>query len=198
MRTIATTAAATMVGLVNVATGRGERDAVQLKPGDPAPDFELPGSDGRWYRLRDFRNLDTVVIAWFPKAFTGGCTKECASIGSSRGALGGFKVRYFGASIDSPDTNRAFAGSLSIDYPILSDPGKAVARAYGVLGATGFPSRWTFFVGKDGRILDIDKRVRPSSHGADVAGRLSQLGTPRVEQVAERVSNPKREVSTQS
>lgn len=179
MRTIATTAAATMVGFINVATGRGERNAVQLKPGDPAPDFELPGSDGRWYRLRDFRNLDTVVLAWFPKAFTPGCARECTSIRSSRGVLRGFRARYFGASIDSPDTNRAFAESLSIDYPILSDPGKAVAHAYGVLGVSGFPSRWTFFIGEDGRILDVDKHVRPSSHGVDVAGRLSQLGAPR-------------------
>ena len=179
MRTIATTAAAAVVGLVNVATGRVERDGVQLKPGDAAPDFELPGSNGRWYRLRDFKNLETVVVAWFPKAFTGGCTKQCASIGSSRGVLRGFKARYFGASVDVPDTNRAFAESLGIDYPILSDPGKSIARAYGVLGASGFPSRWTFFIGKDGRILDIDKQVRPSSHGEDVAGKLSQLGTPR-------------------
>ena len=180
MRTIATTASATVVGLLNMATGRGEHDSARLKPGDLAPDFELPGSDGHWYRLRDFKNLDTVVIAWFPKAFTSGCTRECASIGSSRGALRGFKARYFGASIDSPDTNREFAESLGVDYPILSDPGKNVARAYGVLGAAGFPSRWTFYIGKDGRILDIDKQVRPGSHGADVAGRLTELGTPQV------------------
>jgi peroxiredoxin Q/BCP len=179
MRIIATSAAAIVVGLVNMATGRGGSSGVQLKPGDAAPDFELPGSDGRVYRLRDFKNSDTVVIAWFPKAFTGGCTKECASIGSSRGALRAFKVRYFGASVDAPETNKAFAESLGLDYPILSDPAKRVARAYGVLGASGFPSRWTFFIGKDGRILDIDKNVHPGSHGTDVAGRLAELGTTR-------------------
>src|ERR1700681_2015924 len=154
MRMIATTAAAIAVGLVNVASGRGERDAPQLKKGDLAPDFELPGSDGRWYRLRDFRGQETVVVAWFPKAFTGMCTRECESIGSSRAALRGFKAKYFVASIDSADTNRQFAESMGIDYPILSDPGKSVARAYGVLGAAGFPSRWTFYIGNDGRIVD--------------------------------------------
>jgi len=55
-----------------------------------------------------------------------------------------------------------------------------VARAYGVLSVAGFPSRWTFYIGKDGRILDIDKNVQPSSHGADVARKLEQLGIPRV------------------
>ena len=178
MRIIGTTAAATAVGLVNLVAGRGEQNRVVLKPGDLAPDFELPGSDGRFYRLRDFRNSDTVVLAWFPKAFTGACTKECESIGSSRGELRGFKAKYFGASVDTAETNREFAESLGIDYPIQSDPEKTVARAYGVLGATGFPSRWTFYIGKDGRILDVDRQVRPASHGADVAGRLGQLQTP--------------------
>src|SRR5437867_13435092 len=115
MRIIGTTAAATAVGLVNLVAGRGEQNRVVLKPGDLAPDFELPGSDGRSYRLSHFRNSDTVVLAWFPKAFTGGCTKECESIGLSRRALGGFKAKYFGASTDTPETNREFAAAPGID-----------------------------------------------------------------------------------
>jgi len=178
MRIIGTTAAAAVVGLVNLATGRGGHSDVHLGPGDEAPDFELRGSDGRTYRLRDFRNTDTVVLAWFPKAFTGGCTKQCESIGASRVALGGFKAKYFGVSVDSPETNREFAESLGVDYPILSDPDKRVARAYGVLGAAGFALRWTFYIGRDGRILDVDRQVRVFTHGADIAGRLKQLDTP--------------------
>lgn len=179
MRAMAASAAAIGTGLVNVAAGRhGER--VELKPGDLAPDFEMPGSDGRRYRLRDFRNQETVVLAWFPKAFTGGCTKQCESLGSSRTALRGFRARHFGASVDAPETNRQFAEALGIDYPILSDQQKTVARAYGVLGPAGFASRWTFYIGTDGRILEIDKHVRVTSHGADVAAKLSELGTPRL------------------
>jgi thioredoxin-dependent peroxiredoxin len=174
----ATTVSAAMTGVVNLLSGRGDRHPVELKPGDEAPDFHLPGSDGRWYRLRDFRGHDAVVIAWFPKAFTPGCTRECESLGSSHGVLRGFKVRYFGASVDTAATNRRFAQSLGIDYPILSDPDRSVARAYGVLRANGFPARCTFYIGKDGRILDVDSHVRPSSHGADVAGKLEALGVP--------------------
>ena len=73
------------------------------------------------------------------------------------------------------DTNRRFAESLGLPYPILSDPTKATARAYGVLAPSGFASRWTFYIGADGRILDIDKKVSPSSHGADVARRVAEL-----------------------
>ena len=70
IRTFATTVAAVAVGIINVATRRGE-SAIELKAGDAAPDFSLPASDGRTYRLRDLAG-QVVVIAWFPKAFTGG------------------------------------------------------------------------------------------------------------------------------
>jgi peroxiredoxin Q/BCP len=84
-------------------------------------------------------------------------------------------VAYFAASVDRPETNARFAASLGLDYPILSDPGKETARAYGVLAATGYASRWTFYIGADGRILDVDKRVAASSHGADIVNKLREL-----------------------
>jgi peroxiredoxin Q/BCP len=85
-------------------------------------------------------------------------------------------VRYFAASVDSVDTNRRFAESLGLTYPILSDPTKEAARAYGVLGPSGYASRWTFYIGADGRVLDIDRKVSPGSHGADVVARLTEPG----------------------
>jgi peroxiredoxin len=70
VRTIATTVAAVVTGIINVATHRGE-PGIELKKGDAAPDFSLPASDGRTYRLRELAG-HVVAIAWFPKAFTGG------------------------------------------------------------------------------------------------------------------------------
>jgi hypothetical protein len=70
LRRLATTAAATAIGAFNLATQHPE-PRVELKPGDPAPDFSMPGSDGRTYRLKDLAGRP-VVLAWFPKAFTGG------------------------------------------------------------------------------------------------------------------------------
>ena len=84
-------------------------------------------------------------------------------------------MRYVAASVDSPETNAQFAKSLGVDYPILSDPSKAVARAYGVLGPSGFASRSTFYIGADGRILDIDKNVSAASHGRDVVSKIKTL-----------------------
>jgi peroxiredoxin Q/BCP len=88
-------------------------------------------------------------------------------------------VAYFAASTDKPETNRDFAASLEADYPILSDPSKQTARAYGVASALmPWASRWTFYIGRDGRILHVDKDVNPSTAGADVVARLKVLGIP--------------------
>ena len=84
-------------------------------------------------------------------------------------------VRYFAASVDSADVNTRFAKSLGLSYPILSDATKEVARAYGVLAPSGYASRWTFYIGSDGRILDIDKKVSAASHGRDVVAKLTDL-----------------------
>jgi thioredoxin-dependent peroxiredoxin len=66
-----------------------------------------------------------------------------------------------------------------VDYPILSDPDKKTATAYGVLGAAGFASRWTFYIGPDGRILEIDKKVSARTAGEDVGRKLADLGIRR-------------------
>lgn len=177
LRVIVTTFGAIAAGLINIATHRADDQRVTLEPGDEAPEFTLPASDGRTYRLSDFRGHSAVVIAWFPKAFTGGCTAECESVGASSRALRQLDVVYFGASVDKPETNRRFAESMGIDFPILSDPEKTVARAYGVLGASGFPARWTFYIARDGRIQRIDKQVRTVTHGSDMEKTLRELHT---------------------
>jgi thioredoxin-dependent peroxiredoxin len=85
-------------------------------------------------------------------------------------------VAYFAASVDTADENTRFAAHVEADYPILADPTKAAARAYGVLGLFGVASRWTFYIGIDGRILHIEKSVKVSTAGADVAAKLAALG----------------------
>jgi peroxiredoxin Q/BCP len=151
--------------------------ADELKAGDPAPAFSLQGSDGKTYSLEQFKGKKAVVIAWFPKAFTGGCTKECKSLHENSKALRELKVAYFTASIDTADQNKKFAESLELDYPILSDPDKSVAKEYGVLNtARGFANRWTFYIDKNGIIKDIDKQVKPDKAGTDVAAKVKELG----------------------
>jgi len=153
------------------------RAAEALKPGDPAPDFSLQGSDGKTHKLSDYKGKQAVVIAWFPKAFTGGCTAECKSLRANGEAIRKFDVAYFTASCDDSETNKKFAESLGLDYPILSDPTRETARAFGVVsGEAKNASRQTIYIGKDGKILFVDKAVKTAAHGEDVAAKLKDLG----------------------
>lgn len=162
-------------GLLGWLAGPAEPTPINLEPGDLAPDFELPASDGRVYRLSEFKGREAVVVAWFPKAFTSGCAAECRSLEASGDLIRSLRARHFGANMDRPETNREFADALGLGYPILSDVDGRVARAYGVLRMGAYPSRWTFFIGEDGRIKAIDRNVRVLSHGRDVVTRLGEL-----------------------
>lgn len=149
--------------------------AVELKVGDMAPDFTLQASDGKSYSLSDFRGRQAVVIAWFPKAFTAGCTTECKSLAANGDRIRKFDVTYFMASVDPLEENRRFAESEKADFPLLSDADKSVATKYGVLSPRGMANRWTFYIDKDGRIAYIDRAVNPPTSAEDMIARLGAL-----------------------
>ncbi len=89
-------------------------------------------------------------------------------------------MAYFSASVDTPEDNKKFAESLGLDYPILSDPGKQVATSYGVVTPERqFAQRWTFYIGTDGKILYIEKKVSPATAGQDIVTKLGELGIGR-------------------
>lgn len=147
-----------------------------LEVGDVAPDFELVATDGKTYRLADFRGERAVVVAWFPRAYTKGCTIECKSLAQNGHLLRKFQVIYFMASVDPLEDNIGFAKQESADFPLLSDPSKAVAEAYGVLAPAGYAKRHTFYIGTDGKILAIDRNVKPATSAEDMAEKLAELG----------------------
>src|SRR4030095_16522221 len=148
-----------------------------LKVGDDAPGFTMTGTDGKTYKLSDFKGKQAVVVAWYPKAFTGGCTKECKSFKEQGGSLREDDVAYFTASGDPVETKKKFGEALGIDYVILSDPDAAVAKSYGIYNAERkIANRNTFYIGKDGKILAIDTKVATDTHGSDVAKKLGELG----------------------
>lgn len=150
-----------------------------LEVGDQAPDFSLPGSDGQIHRLADYRGKQAVVLAWFPKAYTSGCTIECKSLADNGHLIQEFDVTYFMASVDPLDKNTRFAADTGADFPLLSDEDKSVARAYEVLHLLGVAKRETFYIGKDGRILKIDTQITPATSAEDMARTLDELGIER-------------------
>lgn len=84
-------------------------------------------------------------------------------------------MAYFTASVDPEKTNKEFAESLELDYPILSDPGKEVAKSFGVLNERGMANRITIYVDKQGKVAFIDDKVKASEDGESVAKRLAEL-----------------------
>src|SRR5690242_7271068 len=100
MRVVVTSATTVAGALWHSARGGWKRNRVVLRAGDLAPEFALAASDGRTYRLADFRGRQMVVIAWFPKAFTGGCTAQWGAIGAHSRELRGTGAAIFGANVD--------------------------------------------------------------------------------------------------
>jgi peroxiredoxin Q/BCP len=158
-----------------------------LKVGDMAPDFTLPGTDGKTHKLSEYRGKQAVVLAWFPKAFTQGCTIECKSLAENGDKIKKFDVTYFMASVDQLEDNINFAKATSVklgdrvvekkeaDFPMLADPSKEVATKYGVLSARGTANRWTFYIDKTGKIAAIDTAVKPETSAEDMLAKLSEL-----------------------
>ena len=160
----------------------------ELKVGDPAPNFKLQATDGKTYQLSDFKGKEAVVLAWFPKAFTQGCTIECKSLAENGDRIKKYHVAYFMASVDPLEDNIKFAKATSVklfeqtvekkeaDFPMLSDPTKDTAKAYGVLNDRfGVANRWTFYIDKNGRIAYIDKAVKPATSAEDMVMRMGEL-----------------------
>jgi thioredoxin-dependent peroxiredoxin len=159
---------------VAIAAPAAAQTPVELKVGDKAPEFSLPGTDGKTHKLGDYKGK-TVVVAWYPAAFTGGCTAECKQFTESAPAIKAFDVAYFMASVDTPEKNADFAKQEQANFPLLSDPQKTVAQSYGVLSARGVANRWTYYIGPDGKILFIDKNVKTATAGTDLAAKLAEL-----------------------
>jgi len=169
--------------------------STELKVGDMAPDFSLKASDGKTYKLSDYKGKKAVVLAWFPKAFTQGCTIECKSLAENGDKIRMYDVAYFMASVDNVEDNTKFAKATSVtlqgrggtstvvekkeaDFPLLADPTKETATKYGVLMQAGFANRWTFYIDKNGKISYIEKMVKPATSAEDMIAKLSELKVP--------------------
>ncbi len=176
MRILSTLAVMTVLGAGAAATG------AELGVGEKAPDFKLVASDGKTYHLSSYKGKKAVVLAWFPKAFTQGCTVECKSLAANGDKIRKYDVAYFMASVDpigGEKGNKAFAESEKADFPMLSDPTKATATAYGVLNPQhGVANRWTFYIDKNGDIAAIDKAVKPATSAEDLLAHLAALKVP--------------------
>jgi len=148
--------------------------------GKPAPPFALVDAKGTRYTNATFEGKQGVVLAWFPKAFTPGCTTEIQSLRDSKSELDAYDVAYFMVSLDPADKNQEFADTYQGTFPVLSDADGSTAKAYGVVDAgRTVPWRYTFYIDEAGVLRAVDKEVAPPTAGADVVKTLEQLGFPK-------------------
>ena len=140
-----------------------------LAPGDPAPAFELSADDGSTVRLEDLRG-QRVVVFFYPKDDTPGCTRQASSLRDDHAAFESAGATVLGISPDSAESHARFRDKYSLPFRLLADPDHAVADAYGVWGektSYGKTSmgirRSSFVIDAEGRILDAAYNVKPEA-----------------------------------
>ena len=142
-----------------------------LKAGDTAPDFTLPSTTGKPVKLSDFRGKKNVVLAFYPAAFTGGCTKEMTAYGLDLAKFENADTQVFGVSTDNSPSQRKFAEEVKATFPMLSDFAKRdVSKEYGVLIADkGIANRATFVIDKEGKIQHVEE----GTAAVDITGAMN-------------------------
>jgi peroxiredoxin Q/BCP len=149
---------------------------VKVKVGDTAPDFEGATSDGSRLGLKDFVGKKNVVLYFYPKDDTPGCTKEACSFRDSLESVRKMGAEVIGVSLDSVESHKKFALKYSLPFPLISDKEKRIAGAYGVLKDTGTSaSRVTFIIDKAGKVANVFPKVDVSKHTEEVVAALKTL-----------------------
>lgn len=143
-------------------------NAENLKVSDTAPDFTLQDSDGNSYTLSSYRGISPVVIYFYPKAGTPGCTKQACGIRDNWSKFSENGIVVLGISVDSKDDIKEFIKENNLNFPLLSDESKQISKAYGVLNNLGLASRISFVVDKQGKIAEIIRDVDVQKHADQV------------------------------
>ncbi len=142
------------------------------KTGSPAPEIELVaisnGGKKETIRLGDYKGKKNVVLAFYPKAMTPGCTVECNALSKVNEKFAKLDTVVFGISTDTESSQDKFIAKESLQIPLLADPDKKVTTKLGALGQRGFANRYTYVIDKKGNIAKVYTKVAPASHAEEV------------------------------
>jgi len=146
-----------------------------LKVGDKAPDFKLKSDQDEEVSLKDFLGKSDVVLYFYPKDNTSGCTKEACSFRDNIQPIQAKNAVVLGISPDSLKSHQNFISKQNLNFALLSDPDHEVAEAYGAWGEKSMYGkkymgilRTTFVIGKDGKIKHVFEKVKPEGHAREV------------------------------
>lgn len=173
MKKLVSVLALTVVAALGVSAQQLPQSRTQhspLKVGDKAPDFTLPATNSRMIKLSDFAGKKNVVVAFFPAAFTQGCTTELTAFTKDNGKFTDANTEIVAVSTDFIATLNHWAKELDAQFPIASDHARQVTKAYGILDEkNGIALRTTFVVDMSGKIEDIHE----DRQAIDISGALA-------------------------
>lgn len=144
--------------------------------GASAPNFKLKSNEGKKTSLKDYRGK-WVVLYFYPKDFTGGCTLEARNFQSDLAKYEQLNAVILGVSVDSVASHQAFCAKEGLSFKLLSDPDARVSAQYGsVMESKGnrLSARNTFIIGPDGKIARVFMKVKPSGHSEEVLAALAE------------------------
>ena len=146
----------------------------KLKEGDKAPDFAVPDGEGNIVRLKDLRG-QKVVLYFYPKDDTPGCTKEACAFRDSFLKFKKRGIEVLGVSLDSEKSHKKFADKYSLPFRLLADTEREISDAYGTYGEKKFMGRkymgnhrMTFLIDEKGKIKKVYEKVKPDEHAEEV------------------------------
>jgi peroxiredoxin Q/BCP len=138
-----------------------------LEIGSEAPDFEAESTQGK-IKLSDYRGKSIVVLYFYPKSFTPGCTREIQRFTELYEQFKQLNAEIIGVSVDSISTQRRFAEKYGARFPVVSDEDKNISKTYGVLNDKGTSAqRVTFIIDENGKIVEVLKNLKKAEEHAD-------------------------------
>lgn len=148
----------------------------QLKIGDKAPDFEAETDKEEKIRLSELKGTSHVVLYFYPKDNTPGCTKEACSFRDNMARLTPHGISVLGVSTDSVISHQRFRDKFDLNFPLISDKSKVIARTYGVLPRDKKTAqRTTFLIDKEGKIRYIWPKVKVAGHVDEILEKIQEL-----------------------
>jgi peroxiredoxin Q/BCP len=154
------------------------KTTAKLDIGANAPKFELPDQTGQTHKLSDYKGK-TVVLYFYPKDDTPGCTKQACEFRDTQASFKRKKAVVLGISPDAPKSHQKFVTKFDLNFPLLADEDKSVCNAYGVWKLKKFMGREymgversTFVIGPDGKLKNILRKVKPEGHAQEMLGEI--------------------------
>jgi len=146
------------------------------KAGDQAPKFEGKDQDGKTVKLADLLGKEIVLLYFYPKDFTSGCTKEACGFRDRMSELQTNNVEIIGVSFDTAESHRKFITQYNLNFPLLADPYGKIIDAYDVKwGGRNLARRVSFLIGLDGKIVHVTDAPNPDVHFSEMQAAIAGL-----------------------